>query len=117
MDDPLSALVYAVQVMNVLKTLILMTLKDREQVAVLASSSSCHDPSDNGGESSSDKLTLKGCENLPVELVEGPNRSSGREGKTRKTSKQPRKQMKNKPRGITLVSSINSRMERVEAWR
>ncbi|KAE9615857.1 hypothetical protein Lal_00017208 [Lupinus albus] len=43
MSDPLTALMHAVQVMNLLKTLILMTLREREETTISGSSSmSCH---------------------------------------------------------------------------
>eukprot|EP00262_Sarcandra_glabra_P008566 TRINITY_DN22121_c0_g1_i1.p1 TRINITY_DN22121_c0_g1~~TRINITY_DN22121_c0_g1_i1.p1 ORF type:complete len:490 (-),score=77.75 TRINITY_DN22121_c0_g1_i1:243-1712(-) len=49
MADPLTALMYAVQVMNFLKTLILKTLKDRQDSVLDATSVSHSDPSDENG--------------------------------------------------------------------
>lgn len=49
MSDPLTALMYAVQVMNFLKTLIVRTLREREDSAVNAASASHSEPSDENG--------------------------------------------------------------------
>lgn len=47
MSDPLTALMHAVQVMNLLKTLILRTVKDREEATLHPRpASSCNEPSD-----------------------------------------------------------------------
>ncbi|KAH9674541.1 Rac GTPase activating protein 1 [Citrus sinensis] len=55
MSDPLTALMYAVQVMNFLKTLIIKTLKEREDSLVESIPVSRLEPSDeNGHQSSSD---------------------------------------------------------------
>lgn len=54
MSDPLTALMYAVQVMNFLKTLIIRTLREREESVVESTPISHLEPSDeNGHESSS----------------------------------------------------------------
>ncbi|GLJ54386.1 hypothetical protein SUGI_1168020 [Cryptomeria japonica] len=50
MADPLTALMYAVQVMNFLKTLIQRTLKERQEAALdPIAASSCRDPHDDNG--------------------------------------------------------------------
>ena len=49
MADPLTALMYAVQVMNFLKTLIVKTLKEREDSMVESSPVSHTEPSDEDG--------------------------------------------------------------------
>ena len=53
MADPLTALMYAVQVMNFLKTLIVKTLRDREDSVVETSPETRLEPSDDGHQSSS----------------------------------------------------------------
>ncbi|CAN0879487.1 Putative pentatricopeptide repeat-containing protein At5g37570 [Linum grandiflorum] len=49
MSDPLTALMYAVQVMNFLKTLVIRTLKEREESMVEASNTSRPESSDENG--------------------------------------------------------------------
>lgn len=51
MADPLTALIHAVQVMNFLKTLIMKTLREREEAAAesMALLSCSESPTDNGG--------------------------------------------------------------------
>ncbi|OMO68335.1 PAK-box/P21-Rho-binding protein [Corchorus olitorius] len=56
MSDPLTALMYAVQVMNFLKTLIIRTLKEREESVVDSTSVSRSEPSDKNGQQSSSQL-------------------------------------------------------------
>ncbi|OMO82264.1 PAK-box/P21-Rho-binding protein [Corchorus capsularis] len=56
MSDPLTALMYAVQVMNFLKTLIIRTLKEREETVVDSTSVSRSEPSDKNGQQSSSQL-------------------------------------------------------------
>lgn len=53
MSDPLTALMYAVQVMNFLKTLIIKTLKEREDSMVESGRDSRPEPSDENGHQSS----------------------------------------------------------------
>ncbi|KAK0585010.1 hypothetical protein LWI29_022142 [Acer saccharum] len=53
MSDPLTALMYAVQVMNLLKTLIIKTLKDREDTMIESVPVSRLEPSDENGHQSS----------------------------------------------------------------
>ncbi|XP_021289802.1 rho GTPase-activating protein 5-like [Herrania umbratica] len=56
MSDPLTALMYAVQVMNFLKTLIIRTLKEREDSMVDSTPVSRLEPSDKNGRQSSSQL-------------------------------------------------------------
>ncbi|XP_022767049.1 rho GTPase-activating protein 5-like [Durio zibethinus] len=56
MSDPLTALMYAVQVMNFLETLIIRTLKEREDSMVDSTSVSPLEPSDKNGQQSSSLL-------------------------------------------------------------
>ncbi|KAK8708691.1 hypothetical protein V6N13_059729 [Hibiscus sabdariffa] len=56
MSDPLTALMYAVQVMNLLKTLIVRTLKEREDSMMDSSPDSHLEPSDKNGQQSSSQL-------------------------------------------------------------
>lgn len=53
MSDPLTALMYAVQVMNFLKTLIVRTLRDREECVIESAPGSRLEPSDENGHQSS----------------------------------------------------------------
>ncbi|CAN1303108.1 Rho GTPase-activating protein 1 [Linum perenne] len=59
MSDPLTALMYAVQVMNFLKTLIIRTLKEREESMVEAANTSQPEPSDENGQWSCSKPSSK----------------------------------------------------------
>ncbi|KAL6005278.1 hypothetical protein ACLOJK_005841 [Asimina triloba] len=59
MADPLTALMYAVQVMNFLKMLIIKTLKEREDPVLEAASASHSDPSDENGHHSSSQPCLE----------------------------------------------------------
>ncbi|XP_022746285.1 rho GTPase-activating protein 5-like [Durio zibethinus] len=56
MSDPLTALMYAVQIMNFLKTLIIRTLKEREDSMVDSAPVSRLEPSDKNGQQSSSQL-------------------------------------------------------------
>ncbi|KAJ9181373.1 hypothetical protein P3X46_009510 [Hevea brasiliensis] len=53
MSDPLTALMYAVQVMNFLKTLIVRTLREREESVIESASASSLEPSDEDGHQNS----------------------------------------------------------------
>lgn len=59
MADPLTALMYAVQVMNFLKTLILKTLRERKDSTVKLYSASCLEPSDENGHQSPSQTCLE----------------------------------------------------------
>lgn len=59
MADPLTALMYAVQVMNFLKTLILKALRERKDSAVKLYSASCLEPSDENGHQSPSQTCLE----------------------------------------------------------
>ncbi|XP_043702721.1 rho GTPase-activating protein 5-like isoform X2 [Telopea speciosissima] len=59
MVDPLTALMYAVQVMNFLKTLIIKTLKERGDSVVETDSASHLEPSDENGHQSPSQLCLE----------------------------------------------------------
>lgn len=59
MADPLTALMYAVQVMNFLKTLIVKTLKEREESMVESGPVSRPEPSDEDGHQSSSQPFLE----------------------------------------------------------
>ncbi|KAL2511081.1 Rho GTPase-activating protein 1 [Abeliophyllum distichum] len=66
MADPLTALMYAVQVMNFLKTLIEKTLREREDSIVEPAPVSHMEPSDDNGHQDSTQLHL----DIPVESYE-----------------------------------------------
>lgn len=53
MSDPLTALMYAVQVMNFLKTLVVRTLREREESVIESASASSLEPSDENEHQSS----------------------------------------------------------------
>ncbi|KAK8492354.1 hypothetical protein V6N13_035204 [Hibiscus sabdariffa] len=56
MSDPLTALMHAVQVMNLLKTLIIRTLKEREDSMIDSNPGSRLEPSDKNGQQSSSQF-------------------------------------------------------------
>ncbi|KDP37313.1 hypothetical protein JCGZ_06767 [Jatropha curcas] len=58
MSDPLTALMYAVQVMNFLKTLIVRTLREREESVIEPAPVSRLEPSDESGHHSSSQSTF-----------------------------------------------------------
>lgn len=86
MADPLTALMYAVQVMNFLKTLIIRTLREREDPVVEVASTSHLEPSDeNGHQGSSQPIAEEGCERNEDEkvfLAEKPTLESPTESET-----------------------------------
>lgn len=59
MADPLTALMYAVQVMNFLKTLILKTLKERKDSVIDPSPARCLEPYDENGHQSPSQTCTK----------------------------------------------------------
>lgn len=78
MADPLTALMYAVQVMNFLKTLILRTLKDREETVVEAGPAPELEPFDeNGHHSASQPIVQKSNEIEEDILITKGRPSSG----------------------------------------
>ncbi|KAM7526040.1 hypothetical protein LguiA_015942 [Lonicera macranthoides] len=193
MDDPLTALMYAVQVMNFLKTLIVKTLREREDSIVEPSPTSRLEPSDENGHHCSSQPTIEeaneeneedqvflarqpftetenenknhgflnsveniipsrkhhSVDNYPGEFQVDPTEDEREEGvdtngenggSQMKISMTRSGQSSNmiikkgsrksneralaraagqveKSRGTTIVSRLNSRMERVEAWR
>jgi hypothetical protein len=138
MADPLNALMYAVQVMNVLKTLITKTLREREDSVVDSSSLRHLDPSDKNGrqspihpsqnssqeESEKTKLPFVPQEppsNTDQELVGEPTELARSIGSNQiKPSQQLFMQEMGpgeKSKGLCNIDRINSRVERIEAWR
>ncbi|KAL9228590.1 hypothetical protein vseg_004150 [Gypsophila vaccaria] len=67
MSDPLTALMYAVQVMNFLKTLIAKRLQDREDSRIEPPPESCAGPSDKSGHQSPSQMCLEGSFNEDTE--------------------------------------------------
>ncbi|XVE96407.1 hypothetical protein REPUB_Repub02eG0219200 [Reevesia pubescens] len=67
MSDPLTALMYAVQVMNFLKTLIIRTLKEREDSMVDSTPVPRLEPSDKNGQQSSSQLDKDFNEEVKIE--------------------------------------------------
>uniref|UniRef100_A0A5B6YM41 Rho GTPase-activating protein 1 n=1 Tax=Davidia involucrata TaxID=16924 RepID=A0A5B6YM41_DAVIN len=175
MADPLTALMYAVQVMNFLKTLIVKTLRDREDSIVERGPESPLEPSDENGhqyhsswqpfseetnevneeglvfvakepfsestahpiydDSKTESEThgfLISIENIIPEGSEVPNQvdtsrtngleEGGSNGGTRANVCKTKKGFKKANertvvRGSSIASRINSRTERIEAWR
>ncbi|KAF7823222.1 rho GTPase-activating protein 5 [Senna tora] len=160
MADPLTALMYAVQVMNFLKTLVLRTLRERKDSLVESSSQSHSDePSDENGhhspmhscqedttaeeneeeaqENLASKKTVIQCsseqavcdEALYCEFPPKENSGKSKSGQssnsnilqgTKKTRvHQPaiHKTVPVEKKGISNLSCLDSRFERIEAWR
>ncbi|XP_039026338.1 rho GTPase-activating protein 5-like [Hibiscus syriacus] len=135
MSDPLTALMYAVQVMNLLKTLIIRTLKEREDSMVDSNPDSRLEPSDKNGQQSSLQLLEDANEEVKNEskgekafvaeepAVESPPHSA-KENLTTETSSQGfltsienicagnRSLLDNCP--CTLVSQVNSLANELE---
>lgn len=73
MSDPLTALMHAVQVMNLLKTLILRTLRDREEALLdPRPASSCAEPPTGNGHDNATKETSLGVSVSSAETYDGP---------------------------------------------
>lgn len=79
MSDPLTALMYAVQVMNFLKTLIVRTLREREDSLIEPAPSPSWEPSDDNGHQSCshsflerDEEVKEGTNNEHAFVAEGP---------------------------------------------
>ncbi|KAL2328458.1 hypothetical protein Fmac_021885 [Flemingia macrophylla] len=176
MADPLTALMYAVQVMNFLKTLILRTLRVRKDSVVESSPGFCLEPSDENGDHSvlesrqqddvateneeeagetfAEKTVLEcspeslqnknstngecgsligSCENMvcdedlycefPRKGNIGKNKSgqssnsNGKKGSKKGRGLQPVIHVADEKKGISNLSRIDSRSERIEAWR
>ncbi|KAK1310903.1 hypothetical protein QJS10_CPA08g01454 [Acorus calamus] len=165
MDDPLTALMYAVQVMNFLKTLIIRTLKERQN-SVVETGTAIHSESDENDREKPSQSTLEAPREDEMEQVfsveepvlDGPSDlsedvstnpshavpSTNKADKTEAKSNPSRKKAGQfsssnhrrgsrkcnnrqssvrvatpveKSKGISIISRINARIERVEAWR
>lgn len=154
MDDPLTALMYAVQVMNFLKTLIEFTVRERKKAVVETTSgtrfdsfdeNSHHGPSDVGlvvhqEEEEPEKPVHPQyhppCP-LPLDTIcSTENTASNLDVKCSRQHKNKRCQSNDlkhnkgmvkkvnwhipageKTKEISIMSRINSRLERVESWR
>ncbi|KAG2311170.1 hypothetical protein Bca4012_025622 [Brassica carinata] len=147
MDDPLTALMYAVQVMNFLKMLIEKTLRERQDSVVEQAHVCPLEPSDeSGNQSPSQSLAFDPTEQSEetqsdyVEDAENESPSSeisdestfennARSGRVsdleteRKSSVQvmvlapPAQWPVGRTKGLTNLSRVGSRVERTEAWR
>ncbi|MCO5567485.1 hypothetical protein L7F22_021178 [Adiantum nelumboides] len=74
MSDPLTALMHAVQVMNLLKTLILRTLRDREEALLDPRPAySCTEPPTGNGHDNATKQTPMGLSSASRNIEEGPS--------------------------------------------
>lgn len=76
MADPLTALMYAVQVMNFLKTLILRTLKDREESVVEAGPASELEPFDENGHHSASQPIVQKSNEIEEDILISKGRPS-----------------------------------------
>ncbi|KAL8253155.1 hypothetical protein R6Q59_036848 [Mikania micrantha] len=153
MADPLTALMYAVQVMNFLKTLIVKTLREREDVILEAGPASRFDHFDENNEPHSSFRTVDETDEVNEEdqdfeytchedltseshsqttvskektgVVESSATVVEGDAKVAKASKSRNQQLRNlnQKKGLrkrvenTIVSRLNSRTERIEAWR
>ncbi|XP_076946935.1 rho GTPase-activating protein 1-like [Bidens hawaiensis] len=156
MADPLTALMYAVQVMNFLKTLIVKTLREREDAIVEAGPASQFDHFDENNEphcsfhGTSDETdevnnknqdfsvkepTLGSHENVchseltfqsqshtsVSEEKSGVNVVQGSKSRNPQSSnlnqKRGLRKSVERSKGSTIVSRLNARTERIEAWR
>lgn len=160
MADPLTALMYAVQVMNFLKTLIVKTIREREDAIVEAGPASQFDHFDENNEphcsfqGTSDETdevnnenqdfsvkepTLESHENVchneltfhsqsqsqsqtsVSEEKSGVNVVRGSKSRNSQLSNSNQKKGLRKSversKGSTIVSRLNARTERIEAWR
>ncbi|XP_076900650.1 rho GTPase-activating protein 1-like [Bidens hawaiensis] len=170
MTDPLTALMYAVQVMNFLKTLIVKTLREREDVIVEAGPAlrfdhfdenngphcpfngtvdetdevedegqdfSVKEPtleshlnlSQDDSTSKSEESTMRSHLNLSPDDLTSKSQSQRQSQTTVEAAKNRKLHSSNsshkkglrksveKSKGSTIVSRLNSRTERIEAWR
>ncbi|CAH1446918.1 unnamed protein product [Lactuca virosa] len=167
MADPLTALMYAVQVMNFLKTLIVKTLREREDLIVEAGPTSkfdhfdenngphcsvwgtldetnegedqdfsikeptlethentCKDDLTSRGQSQSQSQTTRVEEESGGRVVEGGGGGTMAEILKSRNAQSSNLSLKKgltknveKSKGSTIVSRLNSRTERIEAWR
>ncbi|XP_078435171.1 rho GTPase-activating protein 5-like [Wolffia australiana] len=135
MADPLTALMYAVQVMNLLKALILRTLKERQEAVPAATVSALTCPSRRSDDEDDGpaKLAIDPAQpglnpdqSEPV-LVEKKIKKNKNKAGSSSRLMNPKKvagkstgaslsRKKSKP-ATSIVSRINPRMERAEAWR
>lgn len=76
MADPLTALMYAVQVMNFLKTLILRTLKDREESVVEAGPAPELEPFDENGHHSASQTIVQKSNEIEEDILISKERPS-----------------------------------------
>ncbi|KAJ3671365.1 hypothetical protein LUZ60_007444 [Juncus effusus] len=167
MADPLTALMYAVQVMNFLKMLILKTLKERQESNLDPASLPTLDPSDQNGHqnpkfpldslSSQQELNPKseeisylseepslseekdlmidqqiavsdtpsvviegsssGCNNASVVNLNLPRKNKALRSPSHRKSRKGKGQFEKLKEKSSIVSRLNSKNERIEAWR
>jgi hypothetical protein len=110
MADPLTALMHAVQVMNFLKTLILRTLRDREE-AVLDARPAVSEAPDTDGHNNDCGGTIPSSHEESDRGAE-PNSVQYQEY----CIVVPKKRGKGKAKGGRFVNTTDQTNERVEAW-
>ncbi|KAG6540848.1 hypothetical protein Mapa_017778 [Marchantia paleacea] len=114
MADPLTALMHAVQVMNFLKTLILRTLRDREEAVLEPKPApSCPGAPDEDGHNNDYGGALLNGYHDRAPVAEAPRVEYHQEYCKIVI---PKKRGKGKAKGGRLVNTIDQQNERVEAW-
>ncbi|XP_071700720.1 rho GTPase-activating protein 5-like [Rutidosis leptorrhynchoides] len=116
MADPLNALMYAVQVMNFLKSLIAKTLREREDRVVESYPPVPREPSDENGDQGP-RLNP----NLQ-ETHEEDEESDGPDfcvwpGQTQSSNQEKDQALVDMSKGMINLRSINAQTERIEGWR
>ena len=135
MADPLTALMHVVQLINLLKTLILRTLRERQEAvlataSVMSSSSQLFDDDDDqsGAQLPIDHTQQRSNQDEPEPVLEKKKKKK----KKKKFSSYSSSQQTNHAKGTgqnatvtrkksnstaSIVSLINPKIERAEAWR
>ncbi|KAI3723223.1 hypothetical protein L2E82_34666 [Cichorium intybus] len=135
MADPLTALMYAVQVMNFLKTLVTKTLREREDSVVGPSASPPQSPPDengrhgpppslrhcrDGSEERDPAVDSSGSDSVLLDNVSDDDHlsySTSTEESYETGFCETPVVVVEKSKGIVNLSSINALMERMETWR
>ncbi|XP_024541462.1 rho GTPase-activating protein 1 isoform X1 [Selaginella moellendorffii] len=118
MADPLTALMHAVQVMNLLKTLILRTIRDRQEVLLESGPPLSLQPPPRRDATSESRVVAS--LNPANSNLNSSSNARGREDHYDDYSHCARSHSKqssiSKARGGSLVNRIDQHVERVEAW-
>ncbi|XP_056866753.1 rho GTPase-activating protein 4-like [Raphanus sativus] len=122
MLDPLTALVYAVQVMNFLKTLIVKTLKERKESRYRLVQASNPGPRDESGDQRSRQLLhlMEANKEEAVDTVEvemKDKEESEEEEYADGWEEKRKRKMERTMSTSSIVGRVNYRVELFEAWR